>query len=124
MNTRCSVWFLLGAVVLALVARPVAAGGDKPVIALLPGVTDPFYFTMYRGAQKAAEEEKVELVFQVPKAWNTSEQVPILRALIAKKPAVLLIAPVDKQQLIRPLKEAQDAGIKIITVDTYIDDGK
>jgi ribose transport system substrate-binding protein len=124
MNTRCRVLFLFGAVLLTPAARTAAADGDKPVVALLPGVVDPFYFTMHRGAQKAAAEEKVELLFQIPKTWNTADQVPILRALIAKKPAVLLIAPVDKQQLIRPLKEAQDAGIKIITVDTYIDDGK
>ena len=124
MSTRCRVLVLLGAAIVAPATRTAAAGGDKPVIALLPGVVDPFYLTMRRGAQKAADEEQVELLFQIPKAWNTAEQVPILRALIAKKPAVLVIAPVDKQQLIRPLKEALDAGIKIITVDTYIDDGK
>lgn len=124
MKTLSRSWLLLGALLLGPAAPPAAAQGDKLVVALLPGVVDPFYFTMRRGAEKAAKEENVELLFQIPKAWNTAEQVPILRALIAKKPAVLLVAPVDKQQLIRPLKEAQSAGIKVITVDTYIDDGK
>lgn len=100
------------------------ADASKPVVALLPGVVDPFYFTMHRGAEQAAKEEGVELLFQIPKAWNTADQVPILKALIAKRPDVLLVAPVDKQQLIQPLKEAMDAGIKVITVDTYIGDGK
>lgn len=99
------------------------ADAAHPVVALLPGVVDPFYFTMHRGAERAAKEENVELLFQVPKEWNTSEQVPILKAFIAKHPDVLLISPVDKQQLIAPLKEAADAGIKVITVDTYIGDG-
>jgi ribose transport system substrate-binding protein len=99
------------------------ADAAHPVVALLPGVVDPFYFTMHRGAERAAKEENVELLFQVPKEWNTSEQVPILKAFIAKHPDVLLISPVDKQQLIQPLKEAADAGIKVITVDTYIGDG-
>ncbi|WP_233801445.1 ABC transporter substrate-binding protein [Paraburkholderia sp. HP33-1] len=99
------------------------ADAAHPVVALLPGVTDPFYFTMYRGAQRAAKEENVQLLFQVPKAWNTSEQVPILKAFIAKHPDVLLVSPVDKQQMIGPLKEAADAGIKVVTVDTYIGDG-
>ena len=75
------------------------ADAAHPVVALLPGVVDPFYFTMHRGAERAAKEEKVELLFQVPKAWNTSEQVPILKAFIAKHPDVLLISPVDKQQI-------------------------
>ncbi|HVI88680.1 MAG TPA: ABC transporter substrate-binding protein [Dongiaceae bacterium] len=110
-----------GASLLAPVTR---ADSAKPVVALLPGVVDPFYFTMHRGAQKAADEEGIDLLFQIPKAWNTADQVPILKAIIAKKPAVLLVSPVDKTQLIEPLKEAADAGIKVITVDTYIGDGK
>ncbi|MCX5545618.1 ABC transporter substrate-binding protein [Paraburkholderia sp. CNPSo 3076] len=107
-------------------ALPGVAQADAahPVVALLPGVTDPFYFTMHRGAERAAKEENIQLLFQVPKAWNTTEQVPILKAFIAKHPDVLLVSPVDKQQLIGPLKEAADAGIKVITVDTYIGDGR
>lgn len=108
---------------LGIVPRAAHADAAHPVVALLPGVTDPFYFTMYRGAERAAKEDHVQLLFQVPKAWNTSEQVPILKALIAKHPDVLLVSPVDKQQMIAPLKEAADAGIKVITVDTYIGDG-
>ncbi len=51
-------------------------------------------------------------------------QVPVLNAVIARHPDAILIAPTDKQQLIAPLKQAVDAGIKVITVDTFIDDGK
>lgn len=103
---------------------PAWADANKPVIALLPGVVDPFYFTMYHGAQQAAKEVGAELLFQIPKAWNTADQVPILKAMIAKRPDVLVIAPVDKQQLIQPLKEASEAGIKVITVDTFIGNGQ
>src|SRR5690348_16052143 len=89
-----------------LLAPATRADSAKPVVALLPGVVDPFYFTMHRGAQKAADEEGIDLLFQIPKAWNTADQVPILKAIIAKSPAVLLVSPVDKTQLIEPLKEA------------------
>ncbi len=109
---------------LGSLAGAALADAAKPVIALLPGVVDPFYFTMKRGAEQAAKEVGAELLFQIPKAWNTAEQVPILKALIGKHPDVIVIAPVDKTQLIQPLKEASDAGIKVITVDTYIGTGK
>lgn len=102
----------------------VSAQNNKPVVALLPGVVDPFYFSMHQGAQQAAQEEGLSLLFQIPRSWNTVEQVAILKAIIAKKPAVLLISPVDKTQLIQPLREAAAAGIQIITVDTFIGDGK
>jgi ribose transport system substrate-binding protein len=115
----------VGGALSTIVGAPIVrADATKPVVALLPGVVDPFYFTMKRGADKAAAEEGVELLFQIPKAWNVTEQVPILKAIIAKKPDVLLISPVDKDQLVQPLKEAVDAGIKVITVDTYIGTGK
>ena len=114
----------LGAMGASLPFNNLVRAAGKPVVALLPGVVDPFYFTMKRGADQAAEEEGIELLFQIPKAWNVTDQVPILKAIIAKKPDVLLISPVDKDQLIQPLKEAADAGIKVITVDTYIGEGK
>jgi ribose transport system substrate-binding protein len=127
---RCHILKLLQALVIGGVMSAMAGGplahadGAKPVVALLPGVVDPFYFTMKRGADKAAAEEGVTLMFQIPKAWNVTEQVPILKAIIAKKPDVLVISPVDKDQLVQPLKEAADAGIKVITSDTYIGTGK
>jgi ribose transport system substrate-binding protein len=118
--------FCVGLFITTLLALPVQAGSHskKLKIALLPGVVDPFYFTMHRGAKHAAEGLGVELMFQIPKKWNPSEQVPILNAMIAKRPDAILIAPTDKTQLIAPLKAAVDQGIMVITVDTFIDDGK
>ncbi|MBV8261829.1 MAG: substrate-binding domain-containing protein [Paraburkholderia sp.] len=116
---------VMGALMVSALAAPQAhADKDHPVVALLPGVVDPFYFTMYRGAQKAAAEDNTQLLFQLPKSWNTTEQVPILKAFIAKRPDAILISPVDAQQLIEPLTEAKNAGIKVITVDTYIGTGQ
>jgi ribose transport system substrate-binding protein len=47
-------------------------------------------------------------------------QIPVLNAVIARKPDGILIAPTDTKQLIAPLKRAVDAGIKVLTVDTFI----
>jgi hypothetical protein len=96
--SRCM--FAVATIIVCSLSSLAQADAAHPVVALLPGVVDPFYFTMHRGAERAAKEENVELLFQVPKEWNTSEQVPILKAFIAKHPDVLLISPVDKQQLI------------------------
>ena len=76
------------------VASSLHAGGHKKTIALLPGVVDPFYFTMHRGAKHAADALGVNLLFQVTKQWNVSVQVPILHAIIAKKHDAILIAPI------------------------------
>lgn len=90
-------------------------------VTLIPGLTtDGFYITMRKGAEEAAKKLGVTLSFQGGPEFNPTVQIPVLNAVIARKPDVLLIAPTDKQQLIAPLKAASDAGIKVITVDTFI----
>ncbi len=95
-------------------------------ITLIPGLTtDGFYITMRKGAEESAKKLGVTLDFQGAPDFNPVTQVPVLNAVIARKPDAILIAPTDKQQLIAPLKKAADAGIKVITVDTFIGtDGK
>ncbi len=124
---------LAGAVALAvataamttLPSAPAEAQGKKCTIALIPGLTtDAFYITMRKGAEFAAKAVGCDLLFQGASDFNPVTQVPVLQAVIARKPDVILIAPTDKQQLIAPLKQAVDAGIPVITVDTFIDDGK
>jgi ribose transport system substrate-binding protein len=101
-----------------------AAAADKVTIALIPGLTaDGFYVTMHKGAEAAAKAVGAELLYQGAAEWNVSLQVPILDAIIAKKPAAILIAPNDKTQMIAPLKKAFDAGIAVVCVDTFIGSG-
>ena len=120
---------LLGAVALAVAALNgppgPAAAQDQCTIALIPGLTtDAFYITMRKGAEMAAKAVGCELLFQGAPEFNPTLQVPVLQAVIARQPDAILIAPTDKQQLIAPLQQAVDAGIPVITVDTFIDDGK
>ena len=101
-----------------------AAAADKVTIALIPGLTaDGFYVTMHKGAEAAAKAVGAELLYQGAAEWNVSLEVPILDAVIAKKPAAIMIAPNDKTQLIAPLKKAFDAGITVVCVDTFIGNG-
>lgn len=101
-----------------------ASAQDKFNIALVPGLTtDAFYITMHRGAQAAAEALGQNLIFQGASEWNVTLQVPVLDAVIARQPDAILIAPTDKVQLVQPLKKADDAGIPVICVDTFIGTG-
>lgn len=110
---------------LTVAAASVAKAQDKKfTIALIPGLTtDAFYITMNKGAQAAADALGVELVFQGAPDFNPVTQVPVLDAVIARAPSAILIAPTDTTQLIEPLRKAHDAGIPVITVDTFIGTG-
>jgi ribose transport system substrate-binding protein len=117
---------LLGAALAALsVGMLAGAPAQAYTIALIPGLTtDAFYITMHRGADAAAKALGDTLIFQGGPSFDPVVQVPVLDAVIARHPDAILIAPTDKVQLIQPLKKAVDAGIKVITVDTFIGNGR
>ena len=114
---------------LALAAVAVAFGAGSAVavdikIGFLPGVVDPFYQVMELGVEAAAEDLGIELVTQVPPTWGVAAQTPILDAMIARGDLDYIItAPVEKDQMVAPLQAAVDAGIRNITVDTFLGDG-
>ena len=112
---------LLGALTLAF-----ASAQEEPLeIVLVPGLTtDAFYITMDKGAQAAAEALGVDYAFQGAEEFNPTLQIPVLEAVIAREPDAILIAPTDTTQLIEPLRRAVERGIAVITVDTFIDDGR
>jgi ribose transport system substrate-binding protein len=101
-----------------------AAPGKKFTVALVQGVKgDAFYVTMERGARTEANLLGMDLTVDGPQQFNAVQQTPIVDAMIAKKIDALLIAATDKQSMIEPMKRANDAGIPVISVDTFIGDG-
>lgn len=104
-------------------AMPAGAAEKKFTIALVPGLTtDAFYITMRKGAEAAAKAVGATLIFQGAPDFNPVTQVPVLDAVIAKKPDAILIAPTDVKALQAPLAKAAAAGIKIVLVDTTVND--
>lgn len=99
--------------------------GKTITVAFMPGIADPFYFTMERGIRAKAKELGVNLIVgDYPTSWGPEVQVPILQAMMAKGGIdVLLIAPTSVDSLIAPLKKIYDSGVQIITVDTFLGDG-
>ncbi|MEJ2665766.1 MAG: ABC transporter substrate-binding protein [Deinococcales bacterium] len=107
----------------ALLTAP-AVAQTKPKIGFLPGTVDPFYQVMEKGVRDAARDLGMDVVVQIPSTWGTTAQTPILDAMVARGDLdYLIIAPVDREQMIAPLQAALDAGIKIITVDTFLGNG-
>jgi ribose transport system substrate-binding protein len=121
--TALAAFAILGFVASSTIETGLAAD-NKYTIALIPGLTtDAFYITMRKGAEAAGKALGVNIEFQGAPDFNPVTQVPVLNAVIGRKPSAILIAPTDKVQLIEPLKKAVDAGIPVLTVDTFIGDG-
>ncbi len=100
-----------------------ATAAKNYTVTLIQGIAnDPFYVSMACGAQEEATKLGVTLNVQGANAWDPNVQTPLVNSVTANKPDALLIAPNDSKAMINPLKRAGDAGIKVVTVDTSIDD--
>jgi len=113
------------AALLPSVSAPTAKAQDEKIkIGFLPGVVDPFYQVMQLGVEAAAKDMGIEVVTQVPPTWGVEVQTPILDSMVARGDLdYIIIAPTDKDQMVGPLEAARDAGIGVITVDTFLGDG-
>jgi ribose transport system substrate-binding protein len=120
----------LSIVIALLIASPLRADGQRGgsiVVAYVPGVAgDPFYVTLQSGIMQGFEDGNASVAFIAlsPARFSVEEQVAQLEEVIARGDVdYLLVAPVDSQLLIPVLEKAYHAGIRIITVDTFIGDG-
>jgi ribose transport system substrate-binding protein len=121
-----SLGIMLAVALVLFMVLPLFGAEKKTVtMAFMPGIADPFYFTMERGIKQKAQELGVKLIVgEYPKSWGPEAQVPILEAMMAQGGIdMLLIAPTAVDALIAPLKKIYDKGIEIITVDTFLGDG-
>jgi ribose transport system substrate-binding protein len=82
----------------------------------IQGAKLPFYGAIACGVIKAAEANNVPYRVESPDTFTPTEQIPIVEAVVATKPDVILISPNDTTALIQPLREAKAKGIQVITV--------
>jgi ribose transport system substrate-binding protein len=98
-------------------------GGKSYNLAFVPGVAgDAFYITMQCGIQAEAQKEGATVKTQAPQKFDPTLQTPILQSVIASKPDALLIAPTDVSAMQAPIAQAKQQGIKVVLVDTTLND--
>ncbi|MEU8357902.1 ABC transporter substrate-binding protein [Nonomuraea sp. NPDC048882] len=98
-------------------------GTDQVRVTLVQGLAgEEFYETMACGARAKAQELGVALDVQGPQKFDPTLQTPIVNSVVAGKPDALLIAPTDVKAMIAPLTQAKQQDIKIILVDTVVED--
>jgi ribose transport system substrate-binding protein len=108
-------------------ALPAVAQDDTSVegktVTLMVGVKgDPFYISMECGAREAAAAAGMSLDVQGPDRFDATLQNPMLDAVSAAAPDVLLVAPNDRTASARPIANIQDGGTIVVLVDTTVDD--
>lgn len=101
-----------------------SGGSSGPTkLSFVQGVAgDEFYVTMQCGIQAEAQKVGATVNTQGPAKFDPTLQKPIVDAVVAADPSALLIAPTDVSAMEAPLKAAASAGIKVVLVDTTVND--
>jgi ribose transport system substrate-binding protein len=97
-------------------------------IAVVPkGTTHDFWKSIHAGAVKAAQElggsgSNIQVTFRGPeKEDDREQQVALVQNLISGKYDAIVLAPLDDKALVAPVKQATEARIPVIIIDSGLE---
>ncbi|MEV0408852.1 substrate-binding domain-containing protein [Actinoallomurus sp. NPDC050550] len=101
------------------------SSGEHHTIAFIPGCTcDPYYSTETAGFQAAAKAAGATPIVQGPADFQASEQIPVLQAVVQRKPDAIVIDPTDATALAAPIEAAVAQGIPVMTTGNNVHTSK
>ena len=95
-----------------------AAPTHKPVIAVMPKAKgDPYFVSVRGGAEEAAKELGVEMIWDGPTGLDAAKQNELVENWITRKVDAVAVAVENKGGISTVLKKARARGIKVLTWD-------
>jgi ribose transport system substrate-binding protein len=106
-----------------------AAGGARPLtIAVVPkGTTHEFWKAIHAGAVQAQQElsaqgDSVAIIWKGPlREDDREQQVQVVEGFASQGVQGIVLAPLDKRALVRPVEEARRAGVPTVIIDSGLD---
>jgi rhamnose transport system substrate-binding protein len=94
------------------------ADAHKPVIAMMPKAKgDPYFISCKLGADEAARELGVELLWDGPTDLDAAKQNEVVEAWITRGVDAIAVSVENKAGISTVLRKAREKGIKVITWD-------
>ena len=97
-----------------------AAACEGDYVLVPKNLGNPYFDTANNGAQEAAKELGINVLYQGSATADATEQITLLNSLIAQKPCGLAISANDSDALVPTGQAAMDAGIPVVTWDSAI----
>jgi rhamnose transport system permease protein len=95
-----------------------APSADRPVIAMMPKAKgDPYFVSCLAGAEEAARELGVTLIWDGPTGLDAARQNEMVENWITRGVDVIAIAVENRGAISTVLRKARDRGIKVVTWD-------
>ena len=128
-NNKISRW-LLGMVLLVLSTFLIIGCNnkiDKTVkiiyIAKVVDDSNAFWFSLIEGAEIAAKEYGIDLRIVAPQSEsNYEKQNELIEEAITEKPDAILLSPADNEKTLPAAKKIKEAGIKLILIDSRMEE--
>ncbi|MFJ5750398.1 ribose ABC transporter substrate-binding protein RbsB [Peribacillus frigoritolerans] len=95
---------------------------DVKVGVSISTLNNPFFVSLKDGIEKKAKEKGMKVTV-VDAQDDTAKQISGIEDLILQKVDVLLVNPTDSAAISSAVKDANDAGIPVITIDRSSDEG-
>jgi ribose transport system substrate-binding protein len=118
---------LIALVILGLIAGcnrggSTDAGASQRVAFVMKTLNHPFFLDMQRGAQEAADRERIQLVVQAAeREIDVEKQMQIIENLLQTAPRALVVTPSGSREIASAIAKANRAGVPVIVVDTRVD---
>ena len=94
------------------------SGGKKAVVALMPKAKgDPYFVSCKAGADEAAKELGVELLWDGPTDLDPAKQNEVVEAWITRGVDTIAVSVENKVGISTVLRKAKEKGIKVVTWD-------
>jgi ribose transport system substrate-binding protein len=111
-------------------SQPSGGGGTgkKHTIAVIPkGTSHEFWKSIHAGAIKASQEltqagTPVEVIWKGPlREDDREQQIQVVEGFTSQGISGIVLAPLDSRALVRPVEEAQRAGIPTVVIDSALE---
>ena len=98
--------------------RAARTGGRKPVIAMMPKAKgDPYFISCRKGAEEAAAELGVELLWDGPTDLDPAKQNEVVEAWITRAVDAIAVSVENEVAISTVLRKARQRGIPVLTWD-------
>ena len=94
------------------------SASKRPVIAMMPKAKgDPYFVSCRVGAEEAAKELGVDLIWDGPTSLDAARQNELVENWITRKVDVIAVAVENRGGISSVLRKARERGIKVLTWD-------
>lgn len=99
-----------------------SASSGKKIVFITQRLNNGEYFeNISKAFEKTITKEGYAYEFTGPQDWDAKFQGDVLKEVVKSKPAAIILAPVVGDELYEAIREANEAGVPIILIDTDLD---